>query len=424
MQRRYKWFVVLFFFAFLTVHEADRYIISAVAPQVMDEFKVTYGQLGLVFSLTVLVAAVLFPVWGYLYDRYSRKILAGLAALIWGFTTIFNALSRTFSQFFATRLATGIDDAAPPGIYSLVADYFEPYDRGKAMGLLNATGPLGAIIGSILALSLVGAGMSWRSAFFITGPIGVVIGILTILLVRDVPRGSSEPELEGLLVQDVYKARLSDLSKLLRNRSLLLLYLQGFWGVFPWNAITFWIITYMEKERGFAPDFVMVVMVLWLVAMTAGNIVAGYLGDWLFRVTKRGRALLGAVVVLFSAILIYLTMNAATTEEFLIFGLLTAFEIPMAGPNVVAMITDVTEPELRASATGYLRFFENIGSAVSPALTGFMAEGLSLGAAITIVSASTWLMCFVFFTLLAIVIPKDIDRLRRIIRERADQLKR
>jgi len=424
MQRRYKWFVVLFFFAFLTVHEADRFIISAVAPQVMEEFNVTYGQLGLVFSLTVLVAAVLYPVWGYLYDRYSRKILAGLAALIWGFTTIFNALSRTFSQFFATRLATGVDDAAPPGIYSLVADYFEPYDRGKAMGLLNATGPLGAIIGSILALSLVGAGMSWRSAFFITGPIGVVIGILTILLVRDVPRGSSEPELEGLLVQDVYKARLSDFSKLLRNRSLLLLYLQGFWGVFPWNAITFWIITYMEVERGFTPDFVMVVMVLWLVAMTAGNIVAGYLGDWLFRVTKRGRALLGAVVVLFSAILIYLTMNAATTEEFLIFGLLTAFEIPMAGPNVVAMITDVTEPELRASATGYLRFFENIGSAVSPALTGFMAEGLSLGAAITIVSASTWLLCFVFFTLLAIMIPKDIDRLRRIIRERADQLKR
>ncbi|PLJ78229.1 MFS transporter [Infirmifilum sp. SLHALR2] len=424
MQRRYKWFVVLFFFAFLTVHEADRFIISAVAPQVKEEFNVTYGQLGLAFSLTVLVAAVLYPVWGYLYDRYSRKILAGLAALIWGFTTIFNALSRTFSQFFATRLATGIDDAAPPGIYSLVADYFEPYDRGKAMGLLNATGPLGAIIGSILALSLVGAGMSWRSAFFITGPIGVVIGILTILLVKDVPRGSSEPELEGLLVEDIYKARLSDLSKLLRIRSLLLLYLQGFWGVFPWNAITFWIITYMEVERGFTPDFVMVVMVLWLVAMTAGNIVAGYLGDRLFRVTKRGRALLGAVVVLFSAILIYLTMNATATEEFLIFGLLTAFEIPMAGPNVVAMITDVTEPELRASATGYLRFFENIGSAVSPALTGFMAEGLSLGAAITIVSASTWLLCFVFFTLLAIVIPKDIDRLRRIIRERADQLKR
>ncbi len=423
MNKRYRWFVVLFFVVFLTTHQADRFIISAVAPQVMDEFQVTYGQLGLVFSLTVLVAAVLYPVWGYLYDRYSRKLLAGLAAIIWGFTTIFNALSRTFSQFFVTRLATGIDDAAPPGIYSLVADYFEPYERGRAMGLLNATGPLGAIIGSILALSIVGAGLSWRNAFFITGPIGVLIGVLTILLVKDIPRGSSEPELEGLLKEDVYKARFSDLKKLLRNRSLLLLYLQGFWGVFPWNAITFWIIAYMERERGFTPDFVMLVMVLWLVAMTAGNIIAGYIGDRLFRVTKRGRALFGAVVVLFSAILLYLTMNAKTPEEFLVLGTLTAFEIPMAGPNVSAAITDVTEPELRASATGYLRFFENIGSAVSPALTGFMAESLSLGAAITLIGVSTWLLCFVFFALLAIIIPRDIDRLRSIIRQRAEQLR-
>ncbi len=423
MNKRYRWFVVLFFVVFLTTHQADRFIISAVAPQVMDEFQVTYGQLGLVFSLTVLVAAVLYPVWGYLYDRYSRKLLAGLAAIIWGFTTIFNALSRTFSQFFVTRLATGIDDAAPPGIYSLVADYFEPYERGRAMGLLNATGPLGAIIGSILALSIVGAGLSWRNAFFITGPIGVLIGVLTILLVKDIPRGSSEPELEGLLKEDVYKARFSDLKKLLRNRSLLLLYLQGFWGVFPWNAITFWIIAYMERERGFTPDFVMLVMVLWLVAMTAGNIIAGYIGDRLFRVTKRGRALFGAVVVLFSAILLYLTMNAKTPEEFLVLGTLTAFEIPMAGPNVSAAITDVTEPELRASATGYLRFFENIGSAVSPALTGFMAESLSLGTAITLIGVSTWLLCFVFFALLAIIIPRDIDRLRSIIRQRAEQLR-
>lgn len=423
MQSKYKWFVVLFFFTFLTIHEADRFIISAVAPQVMDEFKVSYSQLGLVFSLTVLVAAYLYPVWGYLYDRYSRKLLAGLAALIWGFTTIFNALSRTFSEFFATRIATGIDDAAPPGIYSLVADYFDPYSRGKALGLLNATGPLGAIIGTILSLSIVAAGLNWRNAFFITGPIGVAIGALTFFLVKDVPRGVSEPELKDVLTEDIYRAKLSDLPKVLKNKSLVLLYLQGFWGVFPWNAITFWFVTYMEKERGLSPDTVMVVMSLSLIAMVAGNIVAGVIGDWLFKKTKRGRAILGAVVVFFSAVLIYLAIRAESTEEFILFTVLTAFEIPMAGPNVVAAITDVTEPELRSSATGYLRFFENLGSATSPFLTGVLAESMGLGEAILLVSVSTWLLCFVFFAVLAAIIPRDIDRLRNLIRERAGRLR-
>jgi len=102
---------------------------------------------------------------------------------------------------------------------------------------------------------------------------------------------------------------------------------------------------------------------------------------------------------------------------------LTAFEIPMAGPNVVAAITDITEPELRSSATGYLRFFENLGSAASPFLSGLLAESIGLGEAILWISVSTWLLCFVFFSLLAITIPRDVDRLRSLMKERAEKLK-
>ncbi len=419
----YRWYIVIVFFLFLTFHEADRFIISAITPQLMREFKVGYAEMGILFSATILVAVVLYPLWGYLYDRYSRRLLVSLAAIIWGFTTWINAISRIFREFFATRLATGIDDAAPPGIYSLVADYFEPYKRGRAMGIVNASGPLGAIIGSILALSIVGAGLNWRNSFYITGTIGVIIGIITYLTVKDIPRGSSEPELEGLLETDIYKAKLSELPILLRNRSLLFLYLQGFFGVFPWNAITFWIITYMEVELGLTPSQVMITMVLWLVAMVIGNIVGGYIGDFVFRKTLKGRALFGAAVVFMSALLIYITLLAKDYTLFLLYGTLTAFEIPMAGPNVSAAITDVTEPELRSSATAFLRFFENIGSAISPAVVGVLAEELSLRWSILAISVSTWILCGVFFTILASIIPNDILKLRRAMTERAAKLK-
>ncbi len=78
--------------------------------------------------------------------------MVSLAAAIWGITTWLKALARTFSVFFVTRIATGVDDAAPPGVYSLVADYFELEKRGKAMGLINAAAPLGSIIGMVLAV--------------------------------------------------------------------------------------------------------------------------------------------------------------------------------------------------------------------------------------------------------------------------------
>ncbi len=423
MKVSYRWLVTLIFFVFLTFHQADKFIVSAVTPQLLEEFNVGYSEMGFLFSATILVAVLLYPLWGYLYDRYSRRLLVSLAAVIWGFTTWINALSRTFQEFFGTRLATGVDDAAPPGIYSLVADYFEPENRGKAMGVISASGPLGAILGSIIALSIVGAGLGWRNAFYITGSVGILMGLLTYVLVKDIPRGISEPELSEVLESDIYRARFSDLKVLLQNKSLALLYLQGFFGVFPWNAITFWVITYMEIERGMSPDDVMVIMVLWLVFMVIGNIVAGYLGDLLFVRTRRGRVILGAVVVFLSALFIYLTMYAPTYEEFFIFGLLTAFIIPMAGPNVTAAITDVTEPELRSSATAFLRFFENIGSAISPAIVGIVAEAYSLQYSITWVSVYTWVLCGIFFTILAIIIPRDIERLRTLMRERAEKLK-
>jgi len=417
----YKWYVVIMFFLFLVFHEADRFIISGIASALMDEFKIGYSELGYLFTLTILVAAILYPLWGYLYDKYSRKLLVSLAAFIWGATTWINALAKTYIQFFTTRILTGIDDAAPPGIYAMVSDYFEPQQRGKAMGLINASAPIGAILGSVLAL-MIGMKINWRLAFYITGSIGIIIGILIYLTIRDIPRGSSEPELKGLLKTDIFTAKIKDLVKLLRNKSLLLLYLQGFFGVFPWNAITFWIVTYLIRERGLPEESVLGIMVSWLIMMMFGNIVGGILGDIMFTKTKRGRAIFGAIVVFLSAFLIYETMISPTTELLMIFGALTAFEIPMAGPNVSAAITDIIEPELRGSATSNLRLFENIGSALSPLVVGMMAEEHNLGYAITTISVSTWILCGIFFTILAIIIPKDIDRLRQQMRERAEQL--
>lgn len=184
----YRWYVVLVSFLFLVFHQADRFIISGIAPALLEEFNITYAELGLVFSVPILAAALLYPVWGYLYDKYSRRLLESAAAAIWGITTWLNSLARVFREFFITRIATGIDDAAPPGIYSLVTDYFEPEKRGKAMGFINAAAPLGSIIGIMLAV-LIGLKINWRLSFYLTGTIGLLTALLVYFTVRDIPRG-------------------------------------------------------------------------------------------------------------------------------------------------------------------------------------------------------------------------------------------
>jgi ACS family hexuronate transporter-like MFS transporter len=93
----------------------------------------------------------------------------------------------------------------------------------------------------------------------------------------------------------------------------------------------------------------------------------------------------------------------------------------MAAPNVMATIHDVTEPEVRATAQAMLSFAENLGSALAPWLAGLIAVRFSLHAAILAICVTTWLACAGLFGATAFLIPRDIERLRRVMRERAEE---
>lgn len=166
----------------------------------------------------------------------------------------------------------------------------------------------------------------------------------------------------------------------------------------------------------------MVVMLVWIVMMVAGNVVSGYLSDLLFKKTPSGRVVLGTIVVFLSAILIYFTMYSPTFTGFLAFGMLTAFEIPMAGPSVNAAVMDITVPELRGSATAYLNFFSSAGSTVGPFLGGILGAAVSLKYSITLISSVTWIICGILFAILIFTMPGDVRKLRGILKSRGAEL--
>ncbi|MBM3135777.1 MAG: MFS transporter [Chloroflexi bacterium] len=133
-QSRYRWFVVGVFFLFIFLHQADKLLIGPLITPIMETFKINEAAMGLVSSFALAVAAVFYPLWGYLYDRFARAKLLALASFIWGCTTWLSAIAPTYPTFLATRASTGIDDSSYPGLYSLISDYFGPHMRGKVYG--------------------------------------------------------------------------------------------------------------------------------------------------------------------------------------------------------------------------------------------------------------------------------------------------
>ena len=419
---RYRWFVVGLFFVFMLLHQADKLLIGPLTTDIMETFKLTRSQMGAVSTGALVVGAIFYPLWGYLYDRFARAKLLALASLIWGSTTWLNAIAPTYRAFLITRSSTGIDDSSYPGLYSLITDYFSPRLRGKVYGLLQLSGPLGYLIGMMLGILLSGT-IGWRGVFYLTGSLGIFLAIIMFLTLKEPRRGQSEPELAGMEQLTIYKFEWRKAVDLLKKPTLVLLFIQGFFGVFPWNAITYWFFNYLETERGYAEGDVLVTMVVAVLVLAAGYPLGGALGDYFFQRTPRGRVYVAASGVLAGAVLFWITLSIPNDQKLLFMGMLaiTALAIPLAAPNVISIVYDITLPEVRSTALSIEYFIESSGAALSPLLVGMIADRSSLGNAFLIICISAWILCAIFFAMIGRLIPRDMENLRQEMRLRAGQ---
>lgn len=418
---RYRWFVVAIFFCFMLLHQSDKLLIGPLTTPIMETYGIDEVQMGAVFTGALLIGAIFYPLWGFLYDRFARSKLLALASLIWGSTTWLSAIAPTYPAFLASRASTGVDDSSYPGLYSLIADYFAPQVRGKVYGLLQLTQPLGYMAGLIVATVLSGV-MGWRGVFYITGSLGLILAAVIFFGVKEAPRGKSEPEMANLEQIGIYRFEWKTALGLFRKRSLLLLFAQGFVGVFPWNVITYWFFRYLETERNYTSDQVLMTMAPAVLVLAGGYFLGGSAGDFFFKRTPRGRVLSSMVAVLVGAILLTLTLWVPVENQglFLVMLMATALFIPFASPNVIATVYDITLPEVRSTALAVQYFIESSGAALAPLLAGLIARSYSLEVAILGICVSTWLMGSVFLGFTAYLIPKDIHTLRAQMRERAD----
>lgn len=418
---KYRWFVVAILFVFMLLHQSDKLLIGPLTTPIMETFGIDEVRMGAVFTGALLVGAFLYPLWGYLYDRFARSKLLALASFLWGSTTWISAIAPTYPSFLVTRATTGIDDSSYPGIFSLISDYFGPTQRGKVYGLLQLTQPLGYMIGLLAAL-LLGATIGWRNVFFITGTLGVLLAFVIFFGIKEVPRGMSEPELADLDEIHAYHFDKNIALGLFRKKSLLFLYVQGFVGVFPWTVITYWFFRYLETERNYNLDQVLLTMAPAIIVLAFGYFAGGAIGDMVFKRTPRGRLLVAMTGVIMGAILLILTLNIPIENQslFMLSLIATALFIPFASANVISTVYDVTLPEVRSTALAVESFIENGGAALAPLLAGIIAKNASLHVAILIICVTAWILGALFLALTAYVVPNDIAILRSEMRSRAE----
>lgn len=167
----------------------DRQILGILAGPIIGDLSLNDRQFG---ALSGPPFAILYSVLGipfaYLADRTSRSRVVAAAVAFWSAFTALCGTAHSFWQFFFFRMGVGIGEAggvAPS--YALIADYFEPRRRARALAIFSLGVPIGLALGTLLGAFIAHA-ISWRAAFFAMGIAGVLLAPIMLVVVRDPPR--------------------------------------------------------------------------------------------------------------------------------------------------------------------------------------------------------------------------------------------
>ncbi|HEY0001945.1 MAG TPA: MFS transporter, partial [Actinoplanes sp.] len=135
-------------------------------------------------SYTLVFAGLLFTA-GILADRFGRRItlISGLA--VFGIASLISAYADTSAQLIAARALMGLGAAAVmPATLSIIANVFDPRERGRAIGVWAGAVGLGVAIGPIVGGALL-EHFWWGSVFLINVPIVVAGVVLAAVLVPE-----------------------------------------------------------------------------------------------------------------------------------------------------------------------------------------------------------------------------------------------
>lgn len=317
-------------------------------------------------------AALQLPV-GAMTDKYGPRRLLTFAIILCAGSTFLLAATQNFFLSCVSRFLIGAGSAfAFISCMKIINLWFAPRLFPLLTGLTLAIGTLGAAIGGN-PLSLALTVMDWRDLLHVLASIGVVLGLLAWILVKD-----QNPNHPDNLESEDDKARgfwrcLADVVKHPQN------WLVGIYAFFvtaPTDAFGgAWGVKFLTDIHGLSRDAASnAAVTMTFVGMAVGSPLLGWVSGYLNN--RKYPMLLSAILAAVAlTIIVYApTINGwSASLLFFIFG--------MTGTYVLAfvMIRRITASMYVATAVGFVNMLSMVGSAFLTYLIGWMLDRVRQG---------------------------------------------
>jgi MFS family permease len=366
-------YALFLLFAINLLNFFDRQLLGALGEPVRHEFQLSDTSLGFLGTIfTIIYAFVGLPL-GALSDRWSRNKLIALGTAFWSLLTAATGFAMNFTQLFIARLGVGVGEAtcAPAG-QSLIADFFPPHQRSKAMGVFMLGLPAGVFLAYISA-GAIATRYGWRYAFLFACIPGIILAVMALRIPEPV-RGGLDP---GRVVT-LRTGGLESFVAVLRLPTMWWIILSGIFHNFNMYALNSFNSPFLQRFHEMSLLHASYASSISVGAVGAiGLIVGGWLADKISAKRRNGRLIVPAAAMAIAAPCIFMAINQpkGSITAYIVFMALGTITMYVYYATVYSAIQDVIEPRLRGMAVAiYFCFMYILGASMGPVGTGALSD--------------------------------------------------
>ncbi|XP_028451774.1 sphingosine-1-phosphate transporter SPNS2 isoform X1 [Perca flavescens] len=366
----------------------DRYTVAGVLFDIKRHYDVSDSGIGLLQTVFICSFMVAAPIFGYLGDRFNRKVILSCGIFFWSIVTLSSSfISKEYYWLFVlSRGLVGIGESSYSSISpTIIGDLFTNNSRTMMLSVFYLAIPLGSGLGYILGASAKVAAGDWHWALRVSPLLGITAGTLILIFVPEPKRG---------IVDQMGRIRtrtswLCDMKALAKNRSYVFSSLASSAVSFATGAFGMWIPLYLAraqvvqktactKEICSSTDS-LIFGVITCVTGLLGVVIGAATTRLCRQKTERADPLVCAVSMLGSAIFVCLIFVVAKKS------IVGAYVCIFIGETLLFLNWAITAdilmfvviPTRRATAVAFQSFTSHLlGDAGSPYLIGLISDAL------------------------------------------------
>ncbi|MFJ6214932.1 MDR family MFS transporter [Streptomyces sp. NPDC092296] len=173
----------------------DNMIVAPALPTIVGDLG-GLNHLAWVTTGYILASTAATPIWGKLGDLFGRRSTFIASIVIFLLGSALCGMSQNMGELIGFRALQGLGAGGlMVGVMAVLGEMVPPRDRGKYQGVMMAVMPV-AMIGGPLAGGFITDNLSWRWAFYVNLPLGVVaLGVCWFTLAK-LPRGTGRARID------------------------------------------------------------------------------------------------------------------------------------------------------------------------------------------------------------------------------------